>query len=118
MSLINEYRTTESAIQALQQRLQEMAASEDLAKELEFEGRLRELLAEYNKNLRDVINIIDPQSRSKPAPAPAKVRSPRALKRYKNPHDGSVIETKGGNHKQLKAWKQQYGADEVESWLE
>ncbi|KLJ14716.1 transcriptional regulator, partial [Pseudomonas sp. TJI-51] len=27
------------------------------------------------------------------------------------------IETKGGNHRQLKEWKQQYGADEVESWV-
>ncbi|MDG9812333.1 transcriptional regulator, partial [Pseudomonas juntendi] len=28
-----------------------------------------------------------------------------------------IIETKGGNHKLLKEWKAQYGADEVESWL-
>jgi hypothetical protein len=28
-----------------------------------------------------------------------------------------VIETKGGNHKELKAWKEKYGADTVESWV-
>lgn len=34
-----------------------------------------------------------------------------------NPHTGEFIETKGGNHKGLKAWKVQYGAETVESWL-
>jgi hypothetical protein len=46
-----------------------------------------------------------------------KTRRARMVKMYKNPHNGEVIETKGGNHKALKAWKQQYGADAVESWL-
>jgi hypothetical protein len=27
-----------------------------------------------------------------------------------------VIKTKGGNHKGLKAWKDEYGADVVETW--
>jgi hypothetical protein len=39
------------------------------------------------------------------------------VKQYKNPHNGEVIETKGGNHKLLKEWKAQYGAEEVESWV-
>lgn len=33
------------------------------------------------------------------------------------PHTGEFIETKGGNHKGLKAWKVQYGAETFESWL-
>ncbi|MDP0886312.1 histone-like nucleoid-structuring protein, MvaT/MvaU family [Klebsiella pneumoniae] len=45
-------------------------------------------------------------------------RKPRALKVYKNPHSGEVVETKGGNHGVLKAWKQEYGAETVESWLQ
>lgn len=32
-------------------------------------------------------------------------------------HSGEVVETKGGNHKTIKDWKAQYGAQEVESWL-
>lgn len=42
----------------------------------------------------------------------------RAVKRYKNPHNGEVIETKGGNHKLLKEWKAKWGKDVVEGWLE
>ncbi|MNE92755.1 hypothetical protein D3C80_1905190 [compost metagenome] len=35
---------------------------------------------------------------------------------YNNPYIGGVIETKGDNHSQLKAWKAEHGADTVESW--
>ena len=28
-----------------------------------------------------------------------------------------VVETKGGNHKILKAWKEKHGADVVEGWV-
>lgn len=45
-------------------------------------------------------------------------RRARALKVYKNPNNGEVVETKGGNHKVLKAWKEQYGSETVESWLQ
>lgn len=43
-------------------------------------------------------------------------RAPRKLKRYTNPHTQEEIDTKGGNHSGLKAWKEQYGASTVESW--
>lgn len=39
------------------------------------------------------------------------------VKQYKNPHNGEIIETKGGNHKLLKEWKAEYGSDVVEGWL-
>ncbi|MGE7959709.1 histone-like nucleoid-structuring protein, MvaT/MvaU family, partial [Pseudomonas sp. NPDC089530] len=40
----------------------------------------------------------------------------RKVKQYKNPHNGEVIETKGGNHKTLKEWKAKWGGDVVEGW--
>jgi len=43
-------------------------------------------------------------------------RSPRVPKRYQNPHTGEFIETASANHKLLKKWKSDYGADEVETW--
>ncbi len=66
------------------------------------------------------IFILDPQStrRSRSALVPEKAtRKARNVKMYKNPHNGEVVETKGGNHKLLKQWKSEYGRDEVESWL-
>jgi hypothetical protein len=119
MSLINEYRATEETIKELQERLKNLSQDDKLKKELEFDAKLRSLMAEYQKSLRDIIALLDPESRaSKPArvskAAPAK--RARKVKQYKNPNTGEVIETKGGNHKTLKEWKAKWGAAVVEGW--
>lgn len=117
MSLINEYRATEEAIKELQQRLQSLSSDEKLQKEMEFEKKLRELMGEYNKSLKSIIQILDPAS-YRPTGTQVKAKRERAIKIYKNPHTGEVIETKGGNHKGLKAWKAAHGAEVVEGWLQ
>ncbi|TBU93486.1 histone-like nucleoid-structuring protein MvaT [Stutzerimonas kirkiae] len=120
MSLINEYRATEEAIKELQERLKSLSADDKLQKELEFEGKLRGLMGEYQKSLRDIIALLDPEARTskgaRAAKAPAAGKRARRVKQYKNPHTGEVIETKGGNHKTLKEWKAQWGAEVVEGW--
>ncbi len=108
MSLINEYRATEEAIKELQERLKSLEQDDKLKKELEFEEKLRTLMGTYQKSLRDVISLLDPDAKigksTRTAKAPAGKRA-RKVKQYKNPHTGEVIETKGGNHKTLKEWK-------------
>ncbi|MBF7729817.1 histone-like nucleoid-structuring protein MvaT [Pseudomonas sp. N040] len=119
MSLINEYRDTEEAIKQLQARLNDLKQSEKLQKELEFEGKLRALMGEYNKALPDIIALLDPESRagkSVRAAKPVAGKRTRKMKQYANPNTGEVIETKGGNHKTLKEWKAKWGAAVVESW--
>ncbi|MBA1191934.1 DNA binding protein [Pseudomonas entomophila] len=120
MSLINEYRATEEAIKELQARLTNLSQDDKLKKELEFEGKLRTLMGEYSKSLRDVIALLDPESKLSKGPRatakPATTKRARKVKQYKNPHNGEIIETKGGNHKTLKEWKAKWGGDEVESW--
>lgn len=119
MSLINEYRATEEAIKELQERLKNLSQDDKLKKELEFEGKLRSLMAEYQKSLRDIISLLDPDSRTSKAGRTAKAapsKRARRIKQYKNPNSGEVIETKGGNHKTLKEWKAKWGSDVVESW--
>ena len=120
MSLINDYRATEEAIKELQARLKSMSQDDKLQKELEFEGKLRTLMGEYQKSLRDIIAMLDPDAKASKAPRVAKTtgtKSARKVKQYKNPHNGEVIETKGGNHKTLKEWKAKWGSDVVESWV-
>lgn len=90
-----------------------------LKREIEFEKKLRDLLGEYDYSLRNIIAILDPQSSNRRAPVAVETKSTRkarAVKVYKNPHSGEVVETKGGNHRTLKEWKAEYGAQEVESW--
>lgn len=121
MSVVNDYRATQAAIKELQERLQELEGSDEFKNELAFETELRELLGRHNKSLKQVIEILSPNSE----PASANKgkgksvggeRGARRVKRYTHPTSGEVVETKGGNHKTLKLWKQEHGAETVESW--
>ncbi|MBC3495729.1 DNA binding protein [Pseudomonas sp. SWRI100] len=119
MSRLAEFRKLEQALAAQLAELEELKGSSELQKEIEFETKLRDLLAKYGFSLRDVINILDPEAgRRASVAAPQKtLRKPRGVKVYKNPNNGEIIETKGGNHKLLKEWKAEFGADVVESWV-
>jgi hypothetical protein len=119
VSKLAEFRAAERALQEQLAQLEALKTNAGLKKEIEFEEKLTGLMQSYGKSLKDVVAILDP------APAGRKVekaagahRRPRVLKRYKNPHSGEVVETKGGNHRVLKEWKAQYGASTVESWLQ
>lgn len=117
--LLNSVNSSSNSLPSLQNLKHSKAASEMQA-EIQFETKLRDLLADYGYSLRDIINILDPQANRRsaaPAVAEKAPRRARQIKQYKNPHNGEIIETKGGNHKLLKEWKAQYGTDEVESWL-
>lgn len=120
MSKLAEFRQLEKHLAEQMAQLEALKGDAGLAEEIKFEEKLRNLLGQYGKSLRDVIAILDPASlnRKGAALAPIKAtRRERVVKVYKNPHTGETIETKGGNHKQLKEWKSEFGADTVESWL-
>lgn len=118
MSMLQQYRQIEENIRELTEKLKSLSSDDNLKKEIEFEKKLVALMEQYGKNPRSVIAILDPDNK---LTAPGKVvaapvKRARRVKRYKNPNNGEVIETKGGNHKTLKAWKEQYGSEKVESW--
>jgi len=122
MSRLAEYRKLEQQLAAQLAELNAMKNDAGLQSEMEFEGKLRGLLAEYGYSLRDVISLLDPtaakRGKSAPLAAPAekRTRKARVLKIYKNPNSGEIVESKGGNNKTLKAWKNEHGAEAVESW--
>ena len=119
MSALQEFRSLQQTIRELTDRMNSLSNDSKLKQEIEFEEKLRALMAQYNKSLKDVVAILDPESKlgnAKPAKSGGTKRA-RKVKQYKNPHTGEVIETKGGNHKVLKEWKEKYGSDTVESWV-
>lgn len=121
MSRLAEFRAAEKALADQLAHLESLKNDAGLKKEIEFEQKLTALMGEYSKSLRDVIAILDPaagQGDRRSARVTAGQRRARAVKVYKNPNNGEVVETKGGNHKILKAWKAEYGNDTVESWLQ
>jgi hypothetical protein len=117
MSKRQELRTVEQEIERLNAMREKLLNSPDLKKEMEFEGKLRELMVKYDVSLKDVIRLIDPVTSGK-APVGKSGRAPRELKTYRNPHTKEVVQTKGGNHKTLKEWKAKWGADAVKSWVQ
>lgn len=120
MSLLSDYRSKRDALRALQEELSKLENDEKLKGELAFEEELRALLNKHGKSVKDVIALFEPAAT--PAEGGKRKRAgagkPRALKRYVNPHDGSVVETAGANHATLKLWRVQYGKDVVNSWLQ
>lgn len=117
MSRLAEFRAAEKALQEQLAQLEALKNDAGLKKEIEFEQKLQGLMKTYDKNLRDIIALLDPRPANPKASSAPKQRKARVLKVYRNPHTGEAIETKGGNHRGLKAWKEQYGAETVESWL-
>jgi hypothetical protein len=118
LSRLAEFRAAEKALQEQLAQLESLKNDVGLKKEIEFEQKLQELMKSYDKGLRDIIAILDPNTASTSAVAPGpKRRRARVVKVYQNPHTGELIETKGGNHRGLKSWKEQYGVDTVDSWL-
>jgi hypothetical protein len=78
MSKLAEFKRLEAQLAAQLQQLDTLKNDAELKKEIQFEEKLRALLAEYGMSLRDVINILDPSPRS--APPTVGQRRPRQVK--------------------------------------
>lgn len=119
MSLITQYKETEAAILELQKKLAALHPS--VQPELDLQKELQEFVASKGISLRKGALLIfpdfEPQANVAPGNDQPKTRRAREVKIYQNPHNGEIVETKGGNQKTLKEWKAQHGADTVESWL-
>jgi len=70
MSRLAEFRQLEQKLAQQLAELEALKGSSELQKEIEFETKLRDLLAEYGYSLRDIINLLDPQANRQSAPVP------------------------------------------------
>lgn len=119
MSKLAEFKALEAQLAAQLKQLDALKNDGELKREIEFEEKLRNLMVDYGMSLREIVSLLDPSaSRVTAAPAALGSRRQRQVKIYKHPETGEVVETKGGNHKVLKAWKEKHGAEKVESWLQ
>lgn len=116
MSLLTQYTAKEQELLRLKGELEKLEADPRLKAEMEFKDKLTALMREFDKSASEVLQLLSPGQPQQQAGSTG--RRKRRLKVYKNPTTGEVIETRGGNHKKLKAWKEEFGAETVESWLE
>ncbi len=119
MAKINDYYQKKQLMEKLASELEQLEKDQALKGQLEFERKIRGLMSEHGKSAKDVLQIltaIDPSLGSVAAGSTSGSRPKRPLKTYKNPHTGEVVETRGGNHKTLNAWRKQHGKEAVQSW--
>ncbi|MEE4360527.1 MAG: histone-like nucleoid-structuring protein, MvaT/MvaU family [Pseudomonadales bacterium] len=113
MSKLAQLHKKQSDLEKLQAEVESLKKNKEVQKELAFVTDLNKLLTKYNKKIEDIAALAPAR-----AAAPQRTRKRRKLKVYVNPQTGEKIETRGGNHRILKAWKAEFGADEVEGWLQ
>jgi len=142
MEKLSKVYALDHRIRLEQEAAASMAGDAEISKMLSFLDELDSLASQYQFQSVDIVRLIkpdypmprelspasdqlakgllDPEDTRK-APTAGKQgqggrRSPRAPKRYQTPHTGELIETASANHKLLKKWKSDYGADQVETW--
>ncbi len=118
MSKLIDYRALERRLMDELEKLDQMRNDDELKKEIEFEEKLKALMEEYDLSPRQTIQILVPDNTVQTQTNAKTGQRTRKVKIYNNPETGESIETKGGNHKKLKEWKEMYGADKVNSWLQ
>lgn len=117
MSVMQAYLEAKRQQQEANERLAKLEANTALVQLLEFQQKLQSLMEEYNQKPQDVASILGINTASK-ATVSEHRRAERALRVYINPHTGARVETKGGNHKILKVWREEFGRGAVDSWLQ
>ena len=60
MSLLSEYTKKEQLLKQLSEELKALEGDQRLKNELEFKSKLEELMTEYGKKARDVIDLLSP----------------------------------------------------------
>lgn len=120
-SILSDYIKKEQLLKQLQEELNALEDNKELQQELEFKDALNKLMTEYGKVSREVCEMLDPSyaapGAGKKAARNTDGRKKRRLKVYKNPHTGELVETRGGNQKQIQEWKSEHGNEEVVSWV-
>lgn len=115
MDKITQLKRKQAQLEKLQKEVATLEKSKDIQRELAFAQDLEKLLKKYGKTVDDIVKSSVVKKTAKAAPV--RQRKRRKLKVYVNPHTKEKVETRGGNHRVLKAWKAEYGGDVVESWV-
>ena len=120
MAKINDYYQKKQLMEKLAAELEKLEEDQALKSELAFENKVRELMGEYNKSPKDVLQILAAIDTSIASASTAATgggnRAKRPEKTYHNPHTGEVVKTRGGNHKTLNEWREKHGKEAVQSW--
>lgn len=117
MDRVDQLLRSQEQLDRLRQDIESLRQDTEVQKELEFRQDLEQVLQKHGKTRSDLARITPVTAKTSPT-TPVRQRRRRRLKTYLNPHTGDRVDTRGGNHKVLKAWKATYGPEEVEGWVQ
>lgn len=117
MSILASYREKEEMLRKLTEEMSRMEENPELKKELSFKEEVQALLDKHQRSVSDLAVIFGLNQSAAAVKAGRGNRRTRKLKVYVNPNTNETIETRGGNHKELKEWKAEFGSEVVESWV-
>ena len=120
MKVTTKKAAIEKQLAQLEKELKSIEYSAAFKKENAVKRALTSLMKKHGCSKNDLIALLqgdesEPVQRGK-KPA-STTRKPRKLKVFKNPETGETVETRGGNHRVLKAWKTQYNLESIDKWL-
>ena len=110
----------EAALAKLKIEIANLEKSESYKNEQSLIRGVEKLLHKFGKTKAELIAYLSDRKTTKITAKKAEstnTRKRRKLKIYQNPLTNETIETRGGNHKILKAWKNQYPTQNIEEWI-
>ena len=108
----------EAALAKLKKEIENLEKSKSYKNEQSLIRGVEKLLNKFGKTKAELIAFLsDGKTSTTEKPKSQNPRKQRKLKIYKNPLTDETIETRGGNHKILKAWKNQYPTQNIEDWI-
>ena len=110
----------EAALAKLKIEIANLEKSESYKNEQSLIRGVEKLLHRFGKTKAELISYLSDGKTTKVTTKKAvstNARKRRKLKIYQNPLTNETIETRGGNHKILKAWKNQYPTHDIEEWI-
>ena len=119
MKVTTKKAAIEKQLAQLEKELKSIENSAAFKKENAVKRALASLMKKHSCSKNDLIELLqgDESAPVKLGKKQAATRKPRKLKIFKNPKTGETVETRGGNHKVLKAWKAQYNLESIDNWL-
>lgn len=121
MKISTKKAQLEKQLAQLEKELKSIENSAAFRKENAIKRALANLMKKHGCSKADLIALLqnDNSATAKRGkrPAASGTRKPRKLKIFRNPNTGETVETRGGNHKVLKAWKAEYNLANIDEWL-
>ena len=120
MQSITKKVQMEAALAKLKKEIENLEKSESYKNEQSLIRNVERLLHKFGKTKAELIAYLSHGKTTKVTTKKAEstnTRKRRKLKIYQNPLTNETIETRGGNHKILKAWKDQYPTQNIEEWI-